>query len=60
MDCLLFFDILTSSTNTANSTPENPATQLNAMLGNKMEMNVLMTNCTIALKILNNMIMFIR
>ena len=53
MDCLLFFDILTSSTSTANSTAENPATQLNAIVGNMIEMKVLMTSCTMAQNILN-------
>ena len=60
MDCLLFFDILTSSTSTANRTAENPATQLYAILGNMMEMNVVMTSCTRAQNTLNTINMLRR
>jgi len=42
IDCLLFFDTLTSNTNIANNTPEKPATQLNAILGKIVAKNTLM------------------
>lgn len=60
MDCLLFLDILTSSTSIANNTAENPATQLYAILGNIMDTNVLMTSCTTAQNILNTINMLSR